>query len=95
VTDSINQGVISAAFNVVAGRYYNVSGWIYAVTQSVQMRRNNGFLANVQIFSSGTGAWKQLYVLSQSTTTGVEEIKFISAGGANTFYVDHVSVCPL
>ena len=81
--------------DVVNGETYIISAWVYPVSGTVNMRRENPTVLDFSEVSVGTGAWEMLTETVTAGSSGTVDIKFVASGGAAEFYVDNLSIIQL
>ena len=93
-----SQGVKSDVFNFIAGRNYELTAWVYVVSNTssgeIYASRTNPAVIDFNVYATNTtGVWQKITTTSQALTTGTSGVKFLQAGtGTTIFYVDDVSV---
>jgi hypothetical protein len=90
-------GVYPNSVTVTKDVWYLYSGWIQVDAGTGQLRRNNGYLANILLSKEApTGGFVNLIAIDRANTTGVETIVGRQSGAPSaTLYYDDASLKPL
>jgi len=90
-TTAVGKGIEGAAWNMVAGKAYLVTAWVYVNNGSVKMKVTGQ--TDFDRISSGTGSWQVLKALHvpSADATG-KKLQFVSNTATSDFYVDTVSI---
>ena len=92
VTSNTWDGVKTASFSVTIGSVYLFKVAIYCASgETVGAYDNSGRFGVVSHLTTTTG-WNYLEYEATAISTGSEQFTFSTRSGANTFYIDNVSV---
>lgn len=97
---SKSQGVSSASaghgmeqvIGITAGQYYNITGWVYIASGTVQMQVLDGSAGWSVEKTAGTNSWQRFRIMNRFANNTLT-VRFVQSGAtAAVFYIDTVSV---
>lgn len=94
VVDGTGEGATSDNLDIVSGKTYRVTAWVFVVSGVAYIRRNSARI-DFNLTSTTTGAWEKLTVDVVAGSTGTEKVRLESSGGGAEYYVDDISVVDL
>jgi len=86
------KGIRNTTAVIVAGTTYVIEAWVYVVSGTVDMRRENAAVLDYNKLSTNTGAWELLTVETIGLTNGTAQIKIVASSADAVYYVDDLSI---